>query len=86
MHSSSLWEVIFQQHNEAHPNILLIIEILLVISFSSSNIEPGFSTINHILTTSHVSLGKLHIDDHMMIRINVPILAGLDPNYKEKIV
>ena len=86
MHSSSLWEVIFQQHSEAHPNILLIIEILLVISFSARNTEPGFSTINHILTTSRVSLGKLHIDDLMMIRINVPILASLDPNYKEKLV
>ena len=53
MHSSSLWEVIFQQHNEAHPNILLILEILLVISFSSSNLECDFSTINRILTISH---------------------------------
>ena len=39
----------FQQHNEAHSNILLIIEILLVINFSSSNVEHGFSTINDIL-------------------------------------
>ena len=36
MHSSSLWEVVFQQQDEAYPNIFLIIEILLVISFSSS--------------------------------------------------
>ena len=84
MHSSSLWEVIYQQHNEAHPNILLIIEILLVISFSSSNIEHGFITINSILPTSPVSLGKLHVDILMMIRVNVPILANLDPNYEEK--
>ena len=33
-----------------------------------------------------MSLGKLHIADLMMIRINVPILASLDPNYKEKLV
>ena len=86
MNSSSLWEIIFQQHNEAHPTILLIVEILLVISFSSSNIECGFSTINRIFTTSHVSLGKLHVDDLMTIRIIVPILASLDPNCKEKLV
>ena len=84
MHSSSLWKVVFQRHNEAHPNILLIIEILLVISFSSSNIEHGFITINSILPTSPVSLGKLHVDILMMIRVNVPILANLDPNYEEK--
>ena len=85
MHSSSLWEAIFQQHNEAYPNILLIIEILLVISFSSSNTECGFSTINCTLT-SRVSLGKLYIDNLMMTRINVPIFASLDTNYEEKLV
>ena len=86
MHSSSLWEVTFQQHNEAHLNILLIIEILLVISFSSANAECGFSTINGTLTKSHVSLGKFHVDNLMMIKINVPILASLDPNCEEKLV
>ena len=86
MHSSSLWEVIFQQHNETHPNILLNMEILLVIRFSFRNVECGFSTVNCILTTSHVSLCKLHIDDLMMITINVSILANLDPNDKEKLV
>ena len=72
----------FSQHNEAHSNTLLIIEILLVISFSSSNVERGFSTINCILTTLRVNLGKLHIDNLMMIRINVPILASL--NYDKR--
>ena len=32
-----------------------------------------------------MSLSKLHVADFMMIRINVPILASLDPNYKEKL-
>ena len=86
MHSCSLWEVIFQQHNEANPNTHSIMEILLVISFSHGNTKRGFSTINRILTTAHVSLGKLHVDSLMMIRINVPILPSLGPNYEKILV
>ena len=84
MHSCSLWGVIFQQHNEAHPNTHL--HILLVITFSHGNTERGFSTINHILTTAYVTLGKLHVDSLMMIRINVPILPSLSPNYEKILV
>lgn len=83
---TSLWNVIFQQHTEAFPNILLVFEIILCISCSSSNVERGFSTLNRILTASRVSLGKKHIDDLMMIRVNVPTLTTLDPNYEEKLV
>ena len=83
---TSLWNVIFQQHTEAFPNILLLIEIILCISCSSSNVERGFSTLNRILTASHVSLGKKHIDDLMLLRVKVPTLATLDPNYEEKLV
>ena len=83
---TSLWNVIFQQHTEVFPNILLVIEIILYISCSSSNVECGFSTLNRILTASCVSLGKKHIDDLMLLRVNIPTLATLDPNYKEKLV
>ena len=55
-------------------------------SFSSSNVERGFSTINRILTTARISLGKKHVDDLMMIRVNVPTLQHLDANYEEKLV
>ena len=33
-----------------------------------------------------MSLGKLHIDDLMMIIINLAIFASFDPNYEEKLV
>ena len=33
-----------------------------------------------------MSLGKKHIDDLMLLRVNVPTLATLDPNYEEKLV
>ena len=83
---TSLGNVIFQRHTEAFPNILLLIEIILCISCSSSNVERGFSTLNRILTASRVSLGKKYIDDLMLLRVNVPTLATLDPNYEEKLV
>ena len=41
-HSSSLWEVIFQQHSESFPNILLIMELILSISYSSSKRKAWF--------------------------------------------
>ena len=33
-----------------------------------------------------MSLGKLHIDNLMMIIINLAIFASFDPNYEEKLV
>ena len=83
---TSLWNVMCQKNTEAFPNTLLLIEIILCISCSSSIVEHGFSTLNRILTASHVSLGKKHIDDIMLFRVNVPTLATLDPNYEEKLV
>ena len=83
---TSMWNKIFQQHNDSYPNILLVMEIILCLSCSSSNVERGFSAINRILTSSRVLLGKKHIDDLMMIRINLPTLSQLDPHYEAKLV
>ena len=47
--------------------------------------ERGFSTLNRILTASRVSLGKKHIDNLMLLRVNIPTLATLAPNYEEKL-
>ena len=38
------------------------------------------------MTASCASLAKKRIDDLLLLRVNVPTLATLDPNYEEKLV
>ena len=85
-HAYSLWEKIFSIHHEKFPHILSIIEIILAMEWASSTVERDFSTTNRLLTNSRLRLSKTRLNNLLMLRINVPILTKLDPNYESKLV
>lgn len=80
------WERIFCDHFAKFVHFLLIIEICLTMSYSSSTVERGFSYVKRHLTDSRLSLTNKALDSLLVIRINVPVLAKLDPNYEEKLI
>ena len=83
---TSLWETIFTSHHASYKNFLLLIEIILVIFWSSATVERGFSVVNRQLTNSRLNMNKITLNDIMILRVNIPILNGIDPNYEVKLV
>ena len=85
-HSTSLWKTIASKHHDQYPHILLLVEIILSMEWASSSIERGFSRVNRMLPNSRLSLSKSHLNNLLMLRINVPILSKLDPEYEAKLI
>ena len=81
-----MWETTFVNHQVEFKNFLLLIEIILTIFCSSSTVERGFSAVNRALTNSRLSMSKVTLDNIMILRINIPILKEIDPNYEVKLV
>jgi len=82
----SFWEKIFTDYQDKFPHFLLIIELCLVMSFSSSTVERGFSTVKRHLSDSRLSLKNSTLNDLLLLRVNIPVLKRLDPNYEEKLI
>ena len=84
--ASAMWRSIISKHHSSYQNILLIVELILCIQWASSIVERGFSTASRLLVPSCRSLGKDMVNDLLMLRINLPVLKGLDENYEEKLI
>ena len=80
--SIAVWESIMSKHSNLR-NIILISELILCIEWSSSTVERGFSTTGRLLTPYRKSLTKVRLDNLLMLRVNIPVLKSLDPNYEE---
>lgn len=61
-------------------------EISLIQPWSSATVERGFSTLGRILTDARLSLTNKTLDDLMVLRVNLPVLEDLDPNYRQKMI
>lgn len=85
-HSSMVWDAIFKHHNVKFGHILLLAELIIVMEWASSTVERGFSTVNRMLTNSRLRLSKERLNNLLLLRINVPVLTTLDPNYEAKLV
>ena len=82
----SFWEKMFEEYHSKFPHFFLIIELSLVMSFSSSTVERGFSTLKRHLTDSRLSLTNSTLNDLLLLRINSPVLKRLDPSYESKLI
>ena len=83
--AAAMWRSIISKHHSSYQNILLIVELILCIEWASSTVERRFSTASRLLVPSRRSLGKDMVNDLLMLRINLPVLKGLDENYEEKL-
>ena len=85
-HSSMIWDTIFKHHTVKFGHILLLVELIIAMEWASSTVERGFSTVNRMLTNIRLRLSKVRLNNLLFLRINVPILTTLDPNYESKLV
>ena len=65
---------------------VLLVEIILSMEWALSTVERSFSTVNHMLPNSRLSLCKNRLNTLLMLRINVPILSKLNPKYEAKLI
>lgn len=86
LEAATMWLSIFFKHSETFVNIILLAELILCLMWASSTVERGFSAASRLLTPSRRSLGKIMINDLLMLRINLPVLLMLDNNYEEKLI
>ena len=84
--SSSMWEVIATKHSESYGHILLIAELILCMEWASSTVERGFSTCNRLLPDHRLRMRNTRLNALLMLRVNVPVLTSLDPDYETKLV
>ena len=80
--AAAMWRSIISKNHSSYQNILLFVELILCIQWASSTVERGFSTASRLLVPSRRSLGKDMVNDLLMLRINLPVLKGLDENYE----
>lgn len=82
----SFWEKIFGEFHHKFPHFLLVIEICLCLTFSSSTVERGFSTLKRHLTDARLNMKNKTLDNLLLLRINSPILNNLDPGYEDRLI
>ena len=85
-HSTSLLTTVAYKHHDQYRHILFLVEIILSMEWASSTVERGFSTVNCMLPNSRLNPSKNHLNNLLMLRINVPILSKLDPEYEAKLI
>ena len=76
----------FSDYHNKFPHFLLLIELCLTMSLSSSTVERGFSTVKRHLNDSRLSLKNASLNDLLIIKLNTPALKQLDPDYERKVV
>ena len=81
-----IWDAIFKHHSVKFGHILLLVELIIAMEWESLTVERGFSTVNRMLTNIRLCLSKVRLNNLLLLQINVPILATLDPNYESKLV
>ena len=86
LNAKQVWEAILTNHREKNKNICLLGEIILTIEWASSTVERGFSTTNRILVHSRKSLTKDRLNNLLLLRVNIPVLMALDPDYESKLI
>ena len=60
--------------------------IIISMEWASSTVERGFSTVNRMLPNLRLSLSKNRLNNLLMLRINVPILSKINPDYEAKLI
>ena len=82
LNANQMWESIITAH-PSQRNIILVAQLILSIEWESSTVEQGFSTTGRMLTPSRKWLPKTRLSNLIMLRVNIPILKALDPQYEE---
>jgi hypothetical protein len=75
---TALLQLYMEQCGTDSPNLLLLIQLLLVLPVSSAEAERAFSCMNRIHDDERASLGQDTVDDLMMISLNGPPLKDFD--------
>ncbi|XP_041356519.1 uncharacterized protein LOC121373808 [Gigantopelta aegis] len=81
-----VWKAIFVHFGGKFPHILLLIELCLSLAWSSSTVELGFNVCSRILTDGRATPKKGALDDLLMLRVNLPAMEALEPEYANDLV
>ena len=71
-----MWQRIFAEYTERFPNILMLVEIMLVLQLATACCERGFSTLKWIKSDWRSRLGTETLDHLMRISIDGPDLES----------
>ena len=71
-----MWQRIFAEYTERFPNILMLVEIMLVLPLATACCEHGFSTLKRIKSDWRSRLGTETLDHLMRISIDGPDLES----------
>ena len=71
-----MWQRIFAEYAERFPNILMLVEIMLVLPLATACCERGFSTLKRIKSDWRSRLGTETLDHLMRISIDGPDLES----------
>jgi hypothetical protein len=73
------WGLVYKYYKKGHENILNLIDILLTIPASSSEVERGFSQLKLIKTDMRSSLSESGLNDSMTIKLHSMPIGKYDP-------
>lgn len=71
-----MWQRIFAEYSERFPNILMLVEIMLVLPLATACCERGFSTLKRIKSDWRSRLETETLDNLMRISIDGPDLES----------
>ena len=79
LNPQALWKSVFIHHSNRFPNVLLLVEILLILPLSTACCERGFSVKGKIKSDCRSCLSVDILDCLMRIHIEGPCVAEFDP-------
>ena len=83
MSSNDFWPHIYQAEKEKYKNILLLVELLLCVPFSTAVVERGFSSLRR-MTDWRSHLNEASIRSLMHFSVRKPCLA--EKSYRERLI
>ena len=81
-----VWKAIFLHYGGKFPHILLLVELCLSLAGSSSTVETGYQACSSMLSKSSFIPKRNILDDVLMLRVNLPTMETLEPDYAKYLV
>ena len=78
-HQDEVWSLLLSHYHEKFPNLVHVVQIMLLLPVSNAKVERGFSTMRRIKNDWRSSLSEETLDPLMRISIDGPPLKEFQP-------
>ena len=78
--SAEIWEKLLKYQKQTFPNMCILVELILSLTGSNSDVEHGFSMLTNTLMNRHLKMSHSTLENLILIRCNDGIWLDYERN------